>query len=137
VPAIIISPYAKRGYIDSTVYDHTSILKFIEWLFDLPPLTERDSKANNILNAFDFSQPPRPPRIISLSYKSADEQAKEPSHSEIVFASYVVTFLMVMIIPLIKRSEGYLSDVEKNLRNNDRCINFNIYFNALPKGLWA
>jgi len=58
VPTIIVSPYAKRGFVDKTVYDTTSILKFIEWRWDLPPLAERDAKANNLLNAFDFSQKP-------------------------------------------------------------------------------
>lgn len=56
VPAIIISPYAKRGFVDKTVYDTTSILRFIEWRWNLPPLGERDANVNNLLNAFDFSQ---------------------------------------------------------------------------------
>jgi phospholipase C len=58
VPAIIISPYAKRGYVDHTVYDTTSILRFIEWRWNLPPLGTRDANANNLLNAFDFAQTP-------------------------------------------------------------------------------
>lgn len=58
VPAIIISPYAKKGFVDKTVYDTTSILRFIEWRWNLPPLTERDAKANNLLAAFDFSREP-------------------------------------------------------------------------------
>jgi len=56
VPAIIISPYAKRGFVDDTEYDTTSILRFIEWRWNLPPLTSRDANANNLLNAFDFTQ---------------------------------------------------------------------------------
>ena len=63
-PALLVSPYAKRGYIDSTVLDFTSGLKFIEENWDLEPLTTRDAGANNFLDAFDFSQPPREPRII-------------------------------------------------------------------------
>ena len=58
IPAIIISPYAKRGFVDHTVYDTTSILRFIEWRWNLQPLGERDAKVNNLLNAFDFSQKP-------------------------------------------------------------------------------
>jgi phospholipase C len=56
VPAIIISPYAKKGYIDHTVYDTTSILKLIESRFNLQPLTARDAQAANLLNAFNFKQ---------------------------------------------------------------------------------
>ena len=58
VPALIVSPFAKKGFVDSTRYDHTSILRFIEWRWRLTPLASRDAAANNLLNAFDFSQEP-------------------------------------------------------------------------------
>ncbi|MEK6661136.1 MAG: alkaline phosphatase family protein [candidate division NC10 bacterium] len=58
VPAIIISPYAKRGFVDHTRYDTTSILKFIETRWNLAPLGTRDASANDLMNAFDFSQAP-------------------------------------------------------------------------------
>lgn len=54
VPALIISPYAKHGYVDHTTYDTTSILKFIETRFGLQPLGPRDEKAGDLRNAFDF-----------------------------------------------------------------------------------
>jgi phospholipase C len=54
VPAIIISPYAKRGFVDTTPYETVSILRFIEWRWNLAPLSARDAAANNLLNAFDF-----------------------------------------------------------------------------------
>jgi phospholipase C len=69
VPALIISPYAKAGYLDHTIYDFESTLKFIEWRFNLPPLGVRDANANNLLNAFDFKQKPLLPDIIPLSQK--------------------------------------------------------------------
>jgi acid phosphatase len=59
VPAIIISPYAKRGFVDHTSYETVSILKFIETRWNLVPLGRRDAAANNLLNAFDFSLTPR------------------------------------------------------------------------------
>ena len=55
VPAIIISPFAKRGYVDHTEYETISILSFIEKRWDLKPLGERDRNANPLQNAFDFS----------------------------------------------------------------------------------
>jgi phospholipase C len=67
MPAIIISPYTKSGYIDHTQYQFESMLKFIEWRFNMPSLTDRDRNANNILNAFDFNQKPTPPHVIPLS----------------------------------------------------------------------
>lgn len=51
VPTLIISPLAKKGFVDHTVYDTTSILAFIEWRHDLKPLGSRDASANNLLNA--------------------------------------------------------------------------------------
>ena len=60
VPTVLASPYAQPGYVDHTVYDHTSILRFIEWRFLGAPahgpgaagdkwfLTPRDRNANNI-----------------------------------------------------------------------------------------
>lgn len=54
IPAIVISPFAKRGFIDHTEYDTTSILKFIETRFNLAPLTDRDAKVNDLTNAFSF-----------------------------------------------------------------------------------
>jgi phospholipase C len=67
VPALIISPYAKAGYVDNTRYSFESILRFIEWRFDLPSLTARDANANNLLNAFNFSQKILSPDSIPLS----------------------------------------------------------------------
>lgn len=58
IPAIIISPYAKRRFVDHTAYETTSILKFIETRWQVAPLGSRDAAANNLLHAFDFSQTP-------------------------------------------------------------------------------
>ncbi len=65
VPMIVISPYAKPGYIDGTQYEPSSVLAFIETLFGLPALTERDANANNITNAFNFSQAPLAPLTLT------------------------------------------------------------------------
>lgn len=53
VPAIVAGPYVKPAVSD-TVYDHTSVLAFVEWLWDLKPLTQRDAAANNLLDLVDF-----------------------------------------------------------------------------------
>jgi phospholipase C len=54
VPAIVISPFAKRHFVDHTTYDTTSIPAFIEKRFELQPLSKRDGSAAPLLNAFDF-----------------------------------------------------------------------------------
>jgi len=56
IPAIIISPYAKRGYVDHTQYDTTSILKLITKRFDLEPLPGVRAAAGDLTSAFDFSR---------------------------------------------------------------------------------
>ena len=58
VPLLIVSPWAKKGYVDHTTYEFSSVLKFIEKAFQLPALTERDAKANDMYKAFDFSHKP-------------------------------------------------------------------------------
>jgi len=68
VPCLIVSPCAKRGFIDPTLADHSSILKFIETLFNLQPLAARDAAASNLMEAFDFSQKARAPLILPGSY---------------------------------------------------------------------
>jgi phospholipase C len=54
IPAIIISPFAKRHFVDHTQYDTTSILKFIEVRYGLAPLTSRDATANDLTNALQL-----------------------------------------------------------------------------------
>lgn len=51
VPAIIISPFARKHYIDRTVYDTTAILKLIETRWHLDPLGGRDARAGDLTNA--------------------------------------------------------------------------------------
>jgi phospholipase C len=65
-PLLIISPWAKQGYVDSTVYEFSSVLKFIETVYDLPCMTHRDCAADNMFGAFDFASdvPPRKRKLI-------------------------------------------------------------------------
>jgi phospholipase C len=65
VPWIIISPYARPGYISHTTYEFSSFLKTVEERYSLPPLTDRDADANDILDSFDFSQQPLPPLVLT------------------------------------------------------------------------
>ena len=54
VPTIIISPFAKKGYVDHTQYETVSILSFIEQRWGLQPLTDRDKNAKPLTGAFEF-----------------------------------------------------------------------------------
>lgn len=54
IPAIIISPFAKKGYVDHTQYETASILALIEKRWGLEPLASRDRNANPLDNVFDL-----------------------------------------------------------------------------------
>ncbi len=54
VPTLVISPFAKPGYVDSTQYEAASILALIEHRFGLDPLGARDATAADLTHAFDF-----------------------------------------------------------------------------------
>jgi phospholipase C len=58
VPMIVISPYAKPGYLSHTEYNFGSILKFIEQSFNLGSLGATDASANSMTDMFDFMQRP-------------------------------------------------------------------------------
>lgn len=48
VPMIVISPFSKVGAVDSTVFDHTSVLHFVEAAWGLPFLNERVASADDL-----------------------------------------------------------------------------------------
>ncbi|HYM68969.1 MAG TPA: alkaline phosphatase family protein [bacterium] len=64
VPTLVISPYARRGYVSHQLTEHASVPKTVEALFGLPALTARDARANPLLDGLDFSQSPRAPLLL-------------------------------------------------------------------------
>ncbi|MBM3557477.1 MAG: acid phosphatase, partial [Alphaproteobacteria bacterium] len=56
IPALIISPHAKRGHVDKTSYDTTSILKFITRRFGLEPLPGVRANAGDLTAALEFGR---------------------------------------------------------------------------------
>jgi phospholipase C len=95
VPALLVSPYAKEGYIDSTELDFTSMLKFIQENWDVASLGERDAKANNFLSAFDFARGPREPRIIPAVREAPPPP---PPNRGVIYASYAAAFAIPGLI---------------------------------------
>ncbi len=60
VPLIIVSPYAKKGYVTHVQYETASVLRYIEDNFGLAPLAASDKRANDpALDAFDYHRKPR------------------------------------------------------------------------------
>jgi phospholipase C len=96
VPTLLISPYARKGYIDHTQLDHTSILKFIETNWNIPALAERDARANNFLLAFDFSSPPRDPVFVSTIRKTPEPRV-EPRRI-VIYVAYGSAMIFAVLI---------------------------------------
>jgi phospholipase C len=64
VPGLVISPYAKEGYIDHKTYSFESWLRIVEERFGVHPMTARDTNALDMIDSFDFNQEPRSPVIL-------------------------------------------------------------------------
>lgn len=64
VPMLLISPWAKPGFIAHDTLEFSSVLKMIETIWDVSPLTARDRSAGDMLNLFDFTQRPNPPLVL-------------------------------------------------------------------------
>jgi len=54
VPLLVISPYAKKGYVSHVQMDHVSILKFIQWNWRLNSLNARNGISGDMLDMFQF-----------------------------------------------------------------------------------
>ena len=57
VPAVVVSPFAKRNAVTDQVHDHTSVLATIEAQWNLPALTYRDANASTVADFLDMSHP--------------------------------------------------------------------------------
>ncbi|HCF99720.1 MAG TPA: hypothetical protein DEV93_04160 [Chloroflexi bacterium] len=64
VPAIVISPYARHGYVDHSFYSFPSMLRFAEKVFGLKAVGKIDGQANDMAKAFDFSAAPRSAAVL-------------------------------------------------------------------------
>ena len=83
IPAVAISPYARRGHVSHTVFGFESILKMIEYRYGLAPLTRRDAYAQNIAKSFDWEKArlelptlPDPPNVASAQCVNRPPGAK-------------------------------------------------------------
>ena len=78
VPALLVSPFARRGHVSHRVFDHTSILRMIEWRWGLAPLSVRDGSAANLASVMDFSRR----RLFAPSFDVPIRETTEPCPSD-------------------------------------------------------
>jgi phospholipase C len=115
VPGILVSPYAKTGYIDHTVLDFTSVLKFIEQNWNIAPLAQRDANSNNFLTAFDFNNTARLPIFLPLTRIAQAPVKKDPT--PVIYLSYGgALFLSLSIIGIANyRSKRKKTDTSREV----------------------
>src|SRR5258706_2365944 len=73
-PLLVISPYARQGYISHQQGEFSSLAKFVESVFSLPSLNQRDAlpQTSDLMDFFDFAQTPRSPLILNtINYSQA------------------------------------------------------------------
>jgi len=84
VPCIVASPFSPAKVVSDGPYEHTSVLKMIEWRWGLAPLTQRDANANNLAEVLDFNNPrtdePNIPTLASFASVACglNSVAKQP-----------------------------------------------------------
>ncbi|MBV8529698.1 MAG: hypothetical protein JO104_00150 [Candidatus Eremiobacteraeota bacterium] len=89
VPMLLVSAYAREtspsqpGYVSHTPYEFGSILKFIENNWRLGSLRATDKRATSIVDAFDFTQPPRAFVAIPAKYSRAYFLHQPPSYQPV------------------------------------------------------
>ena len=72
VPLMVISPYAKRGYVSHVDHEFGSLLRFTEEAFGLPSLGTRDAISDDLQDCFDFTAPPAPYKAIATRLRATD-----------------------------------------------------------------
>jgi phospholipase C len=106
-PALLVSAFARRGMVNHTQLDFTSMLKFIEQNWGLKPLAERDAKSGTLMSAFDFKSPPRKP--VFLQATRPRPPAKEP-HRSVIYIAYFIAVMaaggLILGAGLIERAAG-------------------------------
>jgi phospholipase C len=104
VPALLVSPYAKRGVVDHTVLDYTAMLKFIESNWQLAPLSTRDKLSPGLVSAFDFSAPARPPVLPAMTWPGPQESLSAESPTPVIYSVYgVAAALAITVLSLAFR----------------------------------
>jgi phospholipase C len=77
VPLIIVSPYVKHGYISEKLHEPSGFLTYMEETFTLPNLGQRDVKADDFADCFDYTQTPQPYTQVPVKFNPAYFMAKK------------------------------------------------------------
>src|SRR5437762_10606389 len=88
----VISPYCKRGFVDSTLYTTASMVRTMELILGLPPLTQYDAGATPMFNCFGKTalMTPYTPRIpkVDLMAKNTKDSPFAKESKRMNFSEY-------------------------------------------------
>jgi phospholipase C len=98
VPALLVSPYARRGHVDHTQLDQTAGIRFIEENYGLAPLGTRDAAARTFTGAFDFSSPPRGPSLLSQGAGGGGGTLVKRPPSGLLYGFYAAAFAIAALV---------------------------------------
>jgi phospholipase C len=104
VPALLVSPYARKGEVNHTVLDYTSMLHFIETNWKLAPLSTRDKQSAGLASAFDFTAAPRPANSLPWTWPAMEVRAAADSPAPVIYSVYgLAVALAIAILALAAR----------------------------------
>jgi phospholipase C len=85
VPAVVVSPWSRKGHVTSVVHDHTSILAMVERKWNLPALTGRDAAAADLADFLDLDAPAfaEPPSLAKPQAGRAQTRCEKSGPGEI------------------------------------------------------
>jgi phospholipase C len=107
VPALLLSPYARKGVVDHTVLDYTSMLRFIEDNWGVKALASRDARSKSLASAFDFTTAPREASLIP-SIRDAEVVATTNRHvTPVIYTVYGAALLGVTALVIVVYLAGY------------------------------
>ncbi len=92
VPAVLVSPYARRGSVDHTTLDSAAVLSFLQSNWGLAPLSDRVSGSPDLSSALRFDRPPGPAVLIRAA--AGDSRQLVQPDSRVIVAGYVLALLL-------------------------------------------
>ena len=109
VPALVISPWAKHGFIDHTQYELASMLRLAEESFNLPTLGVRDLKTNDMMNSFDFNQAPQSTLIEPADFVGPAQETTTTTHTTAISElNPTQTYLFLAVVLAIANVATYV-----------------------------
>jgi len=101
VPALLVSPYAKKGEVNHTVLDYTAMVHFIESNWKLAPLSTRDKQSAGLASAFDFNAAPRPAVLLPWIWPAPRPAAATNNPAPVIYSVYgFATALAIAMVSL-------------------------------------